>query len=137
GTQPLAERPVGARDSKDGETRDVLASLEQVRSELAAAIHATGPGPQRKSHFEKLSLKEEELSRRLSRGVTGTRLDPKSWQGLDDVRAALPDQAVLVEFVRLGLVDFHAKGTEQKQQPHYAAWVIPARGAVRVVDLGD
>ncbi len=52
------------------------------------------------------------------------------WVKTDDVRKALPRQAVLIEMVRI---------TPTAGKPRYAAWVIPpaGAGAVRVFDLGD
>src|SRR5262249_26586801 len=62
------------------------------------------------------------------------------WVELDAVRGALEQGAVLVEVARIAVYDFQAKvGAGRWLAPHYAAWVIPARGAgdVQLFDLGE
>src|SRR5262249_47555438 len=60
-----------------------------------------------------------------------------AWVELDMLRQALPKDAVLIELARFGVFDFKAIKDQQRWQPaRYAAWLIPAAGPVRVLDLG-
>src|SRR5262249_49218866 len=123
----------------DSRAREKLVQLQEVRGELAAlSLSAVGQPEQGKTKWEELTEKEKTLSRELGQLIGGS-LGKGSWKELRDVRKAIPEDAVLVEIARFNVADFHAKGTEwERQRPaRYVAWVIPARGAVRIVDLGE
>ena len=65
---------------------------------------------------------------------------PKEWVELDQVRAALPADAMLIDIARFGVANFAAKGDEKQYHPaRYAAWLIPAKvqGEVQLIDLGE
>src|SRR5207244_1803050 len=50
---------------------------------------------------------------------------------------ALPPDAVLIDLARLRVFDFEVMEEQKRWRPaHYAAWVIPAQGPVRLLDLG-
>ena len=97
-----------------------------------------GQEADRLREIDRLTAQERELSRQLGQAVArSVREDP--WVAPDEVRRALPDDAVLVEIARFRVANFQAKGTEKYfLPPHYAAWVIPpaGRGEVRLIDLG-
>jgi CHAT domain-containing protein len=139
GLDTLAERHVLARDSQDSRARKTLAQLREVRGELAAlSLSAPGQLQQRTTRWEDLTERERALSRELGQVIGGS-LGKGRWRELREVRTAIPEDAVLVEIARFDVADFGAEGTdwERKRPAHYVAWVIPARGAVRVVDLGE
>ena len=73
-----------------------------------------------------------ELGRRDAR-------DPGAgWLALDQLRKALPADAVLIDIARFDPFDFRAM--EKPWRPaRYVAWVVPpaGRGDVRLVDLGE
>ncbi len=77
---------------------------------------------------EELNREEGELSRRLGLETVGS---AAGWVDLADARRRIPEKSVLVDVVRF--TDVLAKGGPADR---YAAWVIPPRGSVRVVDLG-
>lgn len=57
---------------------------------------------------------------------------------LDQVRGALPDDAVLIDIARHDLIDYDARSLKKRLlDPHYVAWIIPPAGDVVRVDLGD
>ncbi len=61
------------------------------------------------------------------------------WISLDAVRAAIPENAYLVDIVHLPIRNFSTPKTEEHwQPPHYVAWIIPPanRGQVQIIDLG-
>lgn len=67
-------------------------------------------------------------------------LRPKSlpWVSLDDVRSGIPADGVFVDIVRQDMIDFEGSSHEEHVlDPHYVAWIVPKKGAVDRVDLGD
>jgi CHAT domain-containing protein/tetratricopeptide (TPR) repeat protein len=104
--------------------------------------------------LQQLERRESELASQLMlMSASSRREDP--WIKLDDVRARIPHDSVLVEIVDLDLWDFETgtwklaplqKPADQQRwgqlkdaQSRYAAWIIPpaGKGQVRLVDLGD
>ncbi len=140
GLHALAQRPLLARDSSDDKVKLLRQRLQQARDQLAAlslSALITGQEEQRRTRWEKAVKDEDDLSRALAQAL-GLRTAGDLWVELDAVRKELPEDAVLVEIARFAGVDFASKGTEWKRLPaHYAAWVIPGKGPVRVVDLGE
>jgi len=139
--QALAQRALLARDSQDERLAGVIEQLNAVRNQLAALTLATPVPGQEADRRERLGLlggREQELSKQLSqaRGDVG-RDDP--WVGLDEVRAALPEDAALVEIARFRVWNFKGEGADRTwQSARYAAWIIPGAGQAqpRLVDLG-
>ena len=135
--EALAQRALLARDRDD----PAAARLATVRQQLAALTLASpkpGQEAERLQQIDRLTAQERELSKQLGQNLgRPARDDP--WVAPDEVRKALPADAVLVEIARFGVFNFQAKGTEKQfLPPHYAAWVIPpaGRGEVRLIDLG-
>ena len=136
--EALAQRALLARDRND----PAAARLATVRQELAALTLASprpGQEADRLRAIDRVTAQERELSRELGQNLgRPARDDP--WVAPDEVRRALPADAVLVEIARFDVANFQAKGTEKQFiPPHYAAWVIPPAGAgdVRLIDLGE
>ncbi len=129
-------RALLARDRGNPAAAPIVAQLTAVRHQLAALTLANpraGQRVERLQEIDRLVAQERELSRQLGHaaGRPG-RDDP--WVTSDEVRRALPNDAVLVEIARFRVDNFQAKGSEEKWlPPHYAAWMIPprARGAGR------
>jgi hypothetical protein len=55
---------------------------------------------------------------------------------MDDLRKRLPADAIFLDVVRLDLFDFKAPAGKWWKPARYAAWVTPAKGDVRLIDLG-
>jgi hypothetical protein len=128
--EALAQCALLARD-RGNLAAPIVAQLTAVRQRLAARTLASptpGPEKRRLEEIEQLSVQERELSRQLDQAAgRPARDDP--WVAPDEVRHALPNDAVLVEIARFWVADFQAKGNEEEwHPPHYAAWVIPPRG---------
>ena len=54
--------------------------------------------------------------------------DAESWKKLDEVRAQIPDDAVLIEFCEVPKLDWSRGLENQKIGQHIVAWVIPPAG---------
>ena len=135
--EALAQRALLARDRDD----PAAARLATVRQQLAALTLASpkpGQEQERRQELDRLTAQERELSKEVGQNLgRPARDDP--WVAPEEVRRALPADAVLVEIARFHVFNFQAKGTERRWgPPHYAAWVIPpaGRGEVRLIDLG-
>jgi CHAT domain-containing protein len=136
--QTLAQTGLLKRDSRDPNLRDLSQRLFQTRQELAR-LTLNPPQArqlqQRQLRLNELNQREQDLAKQLRQagGASGD----ASWVELDQVRQKLPADTVLIELARFGVFDFQAVKDQKKWQPaRYAAWIIPARGPVRVVDLG-
>ena len=140
--EALAQRALLARDRGNPAARPIVGQLTSVRQQLAALTLASprpGRETERLQEIDRLGTQERELSRQLGQAAgRPARDDP--WIATEEVRRALPTDAVLVEIARFRVSNFQAKGSEnQFGPPHYAAWVIPpaGQGAVTLVDLGE
>ena len=112
-----------------------------MRQQLAALTLASpkpGQEQERRQELDRLTAQERELSKQVGQNLgRPARDDP--WIAPDEVRRALPADAVLVEIARFDVFNFRAQGAARRwDPPHYAAWVIPpaGRGEVRLIDLG-
>jgi tetratricopeptide (TPR) repeat protein len=140
--ESLAERERLSRDSKIPGLTELTQELRSVRSRLAKfSLSAAAPKDQSsyQQELNELAQREQELSRKLSAAAGETyRDDP--WIAPDEVRQALPAEAVLVDIARFDVFDFAAKGKQPPWKPaRYAAWIIPpaGHGELRLIDLGD
>ena len=135
--EALAQRALLARDRDD----PAAARLAAVRQQLAALTLASpkpGQEQERRQELDRLTAQERELSREVGQHL-GRPAHDDPWVAPEEVRRALPADAVLVEIARFDVFNFQAKGTERRwAPPHYAAWIIPpaGRGEVRLIDLG-
>ena len=68
------------------------------------------------------------------------KLQPKSlpWVSLEKVRDGIPADGIFIDMVRQDLINFEGGSYEQLVlDPHYIAWIVPKKGDVSRVDLGD
>jgi CHAT domain-containing protein len=130
-------------DAGDREAAKVFEELSQTRARLAELTFA-GPGKEKPEAYQKrlkeLNVQKEELEAKLSnlsQAYTQARKARKVTA--EEVAKALPQGAVLVDFARIDVFNFGAKGNEEKWLPaHYLAFVLrPGQGQdVALVDLG-
>lgn len=135
-SRALAERELLARDSRDPALRDAIKELRAVRDRLGRASLASPAAidDARAAELRRLAEQEQELAQRLGRAVGR----PAGWADLAEVRKRLPANAVFISIVKYNPREFQAPAGEHgwSVTPHYAAWVIPPSGEVRIVDLG-
>ncbi len=137
GWQALSQRLIWARRSQDSKIGTLVQQWMALRNEYAALnMSAPRPGGEqaRGDRLRELWQKQEELSRQigLQQEAGG---DP--WIDLAKIRAAVPNDAVLVELARVEVINFDQ---EEKEAPaRYAAWIIPPGKVepVRLIDLGE
>jgi CHAT domain-containing protein/tetratricopeptide (TPR) repeat protein len=137
--QTLAERELLVRDaSRTPEARTALEALSSVREQLM--LLATKSGVQAKDDINRLTSREIELLHQL--GVRGGQGDSDPWVRRERVCAALPEDSLLVEIVRLDRTQpmrsaFDARPKEARNQARYVAWTATRNGIVRLIDLGE
>jgi CHAT domain-containing protein/tetratricopeptide (TPR) repeat protein len=135
----LAARTLLARERSDPKMAPLVDELAEVRQRLASIALATPSKEDAaglRAQWEDLVQQEEDLSRRLGQ-ATGTSQRGAAWTDLADVRQALPPDTVLVEIVRMPVIQF-AEATVRG--PRYVAWLVPSSAtdaAPRTIDLGD
>jgi tetratricopeptide (TPR) repeat protein len=136
--EALALTALLARDSKDPSLATLARRLLQVRQQLAGLTFAAprpGQDRDRKRQLEALATREEELAKELRRAGSAAAA-PADWVGPDDLRRRLPPDAALIDVARFEVFDFKARPGHRWGPARYAAWVTPAGGDVRVIDLG-
>jgi CHAT domain-containing protein/Tfp pilus assembly protein PilF len=135
--ESLASSVLLARQSSDPEVNRLAAQLLSVRQRLARLTLTTprpGQEKQRLEQIEKLSGLEQELGKQLRQ--TGSKAAPPAWIDLNEVRRALPAEAVLIDVAHFRPDAFKAKSGKRWYGARYAAWVTPKVGPVRLIDLG-
>jgi CHAT domain-containing protein/Tfp pilus assembly protein PilF len=142
----LAQRALTLRlaESGDvsGEKRRLARELLDVRGKLAAhavrRLRSPEEAARARADNDRLIAREQDLSHRLGLAL-GVPALKSAWVALAQVQQALPADAVLLELARFEPVPrFAEAGNDWGKAPaRYAAWVIPARGATRLVDLGE
>jgi len=139
--QALTERALLERDATDPARRKIIGQLTEVRQQqaaLALAMPKAGQETERFRQLQDLAERQQRLEQQLVQA--GGAPPPKEWVELDQLRAVLPADAILIDIARFRVANFKAKATERYWDPaRYAAWLIPAKGhgEVRLVDLGD
>jgi CHAT domain-containing protein len=116
--------------------------LRRLRVNLAAETLA-GPGLEgvasHKRRLEQLAQDADGLEVEIAREVPEVSLDQRL-KAADrrHIAEALPEESILVEFVRFAVRDF-AAATRAKDSTHYAAFIMEAGkpDEVRLVDLGE
>src|SRR5262249_23613834 len=100
--QSLAERAALERAAADPKLADLAQRLPAARRRLAALAYGRVPSGKGEDHGRRLALlarSEQELARKFALAAgTGERGD--SWVGVDEVRAALPADGVLIGIAR-------------------------------------
>ncbi|GAK60191.1 kinesin light chain-like protein [Candidatus Vecturithrix granuli] len=126
------------------EVLKIFEELSQVRAQLSQRFFA-GPGKESfeayKQQLDDLKQQKDALEAKLSRQSQAFAASRKVAQAdVAAVAAALPQDTVLLEFARIDLFNFSAKGQEPKWLPaHYLAFILHAGDVehVQLIDLGD
>jgi CHAT domain-containing protein len=122
----------------DPQDRAVMDELRDVRARLAQIAFAdpATAEPTVDASIARLESREEQLEATLSDRSAEFRAELKPVT-LDTVQAAMPPDAVLIEFAVFRPFDPVAERNEDAYgPPHYAAYVIASRGAPVGFDLG-
>ncbi len=130
-------------EAGDTEANKVFDELSQTRSRLAQMTFA-GPGKEDASVYRKnlkeLNDRREELDAKLSRLSQPYAKARKARKvTASELAQVLPQGTALLDFARIDVFDFEAKGKEQNWLPaHYLAFVLkPGKGQdVALLDLG-
>ncbi len=126
------------REITDTVGQTLLREIQTVRAQEAAlALKAKQPEDTAQQR-EQLEVRRRDLEKKLAqRGSTAAKLaDP--WIDIAAVRRRISADGVLIEIARFPVYQYGAKpGGKQWGVAHYAAWLIPATGPIRMVDLGD
>jgi CHAT domain-containing protein len=130
-------------ETGDREVVKVFEELTQTRTRLAELSFA-GPGKESPQVYQRklkdLNVQEEELESRLSRLSQPYAQSRKARKvTVEEVMRALHQGTALVDFARINVLNFDAKGNEKKWLPaHYLAFVLRSGQGqdVALVDLG-
>jgi CHAT domain-containing protein len=136
--ESLASSVLLTQQSSDPALKQLAARLGAVRQRLARLALATPASGQEKQHLaqiEELTTQEQALGKQLRQ--SGSKAAAPAWIDLADVQRALPAEAVLIDIALFRTYDFKAPSGKPWQKAHYAAWVTPQAGPVRLVDLGQ
>ncbi|HCO24844.1 MAG TPA: hypothetical protein DIT97_18120 [Gimesia maris] len=120
-----------------GAARAVAENLFAIRRELASlALKSDLNEQQKQARLDALNREEQTLIQQL--GLADAELNRSEWVTLQQIRAQLPADAVLVEFVRITPYSIDEEGAHA-EKPRYAAWIIPPAGMGRIqtIDLGS
>ena len=131
----LANRWRMARDQRDSSGVQLVEELIGVRAQLAAIDAEVGEGSiVDHDLIATLNDREQAIARQL--GQTDVGCLAEHWASVEEVRATLPEDSVLVEIARFRRANYQTAKLEERR---FAAWVIPPRGRGRVVlvDLGQ
>lgn len=120
-----------------GAARVFAENLFEVRRQLASAtLGAELSSEQKQARLDALSRQEQELIQRL--GLASSANDRGSWVTLKSVRNQIPQDSILIEFVRV--YPYKGQGEKIKREaPRYGAWIIPPGNTqdIIAVDLGS
>jgi CHAT domain-containing protein/tetratricopeptide (TPR) repeat protein len=139
--ETLTQRALLERDAIDPARRGIIQELTGVRQRQAAlALGVATPGQEaaRFRQLQDLAERQQHLEQQLLQA--GAPPSPPEWVELNDVRAALASDAVLISIARFRISNFGYKEGEKEYFPaRYAAWLIPpaGKGDVKIIDLGD
>jgi CHAT domain-containing protein/Tfp pilus assembly protein PilF len=122
----------------DSRGRTLLDQLNSTTARLArVALNAPdgASADERRRAIGELEAEKERLEVELGAhsGELGARIQPVTLEG---VQAALPEDAVLLEFAVFRPFDPRVEANDRYGPPHYAAYVLRKHAAPRGVDLG-
>jgi CHAT domain-containing protein len=133
----VAEPALMDRDAADRSLAVKAKELIAVRQDLAELTFTPPKKNMEETRLRKLDRlagRAERLARDIGRPPT-----VPDWVNLTSVRRVLPANAVLVDFAKVAVADFNAKGKDPVwKEARYVAWIVPAtgKGNVEIVDLG-
>ncbi len=123
---------VRAQDSESG--KHLLEQQQQLRERLASVVYHPAPDQYYdQTELQGLLTEIDAVERGLAKQAQGT--TPAKPVTLDELRAALPDNGVLIEFAVYRPHDPKLSGKDQKAGLRYAAFVLPKSGPVVAVPL--
>jgi CHAT domain-containing protein/Tfp pilus assembly protein PilF len=136
GLDAMADTISTLRRHATPENRTLLDRLVEVRSQLAALTlkeHDEAKPEIYRKRLDPLREKVEELEAELSSRSAEFR-DQRRPVTLSSIQAALPEESALIEFACFTPLD---PKTEKSEPPRYLAYLLPAQGRPRWVDLGE
>jgi CHAT domain-containing protein/Tfp pilus assembly protein PilF len=136
--ESLASSLLLARQSGDPAVGKLSARLLSVRQSLARltlSVPQAGQEKQRLKQIAELTRQEQDLGKQLR--LSGSKAALPAWIDLAEIRQALPADTVLIDVAHFRRFDLKARAGEKKwHEAHYAAWLTPKVGPVRLIDLG-
>ncbi|MEM9364606.1 MAG: CHAT domain-containing tetratricopeptide repeat protein [Planctomycetota bacterium] len=137
--ETLAQRELLRREANaDSDLADDAEKLQAVRQSLAA-VAVAGHDASAIALRKQLAHEEAELAKRLARAGT-IQQDRVAWYTASDIQRALPQDAALVEIVRLDrsqpAISAFASFDPKQNEGRYVAWVTTPKGHVEFVALG-
>jgi CHAT domain-containing protein len=119
--------------------RSVLSQQrDRARKDLATALSLAlaEKGPTVAAQSAAWLINAKALDHHALASGMGKETAAPAWVELDEVRKGLPADAVLIDIGQFEVTDFKGVRGKERQTKHYAAWITPAAGPVKVVDLG-
>jgi CHAT domain-containing protein len=108
----------------------------------AAKLNQVQPDPKRPSRdpdFDKIRVARENIEREIALRIAEVRIPSAPRVDVATVQAALPEETVLVEFIKFQTVNLERPGDffKEDKEPRYAAFVLGSSGSPTWVDLGE
>ena len=130
--------------SDDPQTVKIFQELSRVRARVSK-LTFSGPGKEGLEAYKKKIVDLEDQKNRLEGNLSQLSNTFALKQKIakadsEKVAKALPENTVLIEFAKVGMRNFKAKGREKRwDPPHYLAFVLRAGKGdmVGLIDLGD
>jgi CHAT domain-containing protein/Tfp pilus assembly protein PilF len=132
---------VGAlRGRADPQDHALFDQLKELRGQVARLVLG-GPQrttlPQHQSEIKSLEARVERLEAEISRHSDEFRAQAQPIT-VSAIQSAIPANAALIEFyVYRPFNTRYTKADEQFGRPRYVAYILPSRGAIEWVDVGD
>ncbi|WP_299488188.1 CHAT domain-containing protein [Acaryochloris sp. IP29b_bin.137] len=126
------------RNSPDDEVSKKLSQLIDTQNQLST-LTTRGPGNypnQYQETLQKLTKNEKQLTTELSQMIAGL-AEVYQPVTIPQIKAALPQNAALVEFIEYKPFDPKAKHGQRLGKPRYAVYVLLPSGQLQWGDLGS
>ncbi len=137
--ESLSQAAGSEHDVNNPKLKELVVNLNATRAHLArltTTVPEAGKASEQRLEMNRLGDAERELAKQLNR--EGGKAAPADWVSIGEIRHRLPPDALLIDFIRFEPFDFSApQAVDRTPSPRYAAWITPAAGDARVVDLGD